>query len=136
MVFCRQTTRAPDRQRCPPVHCPKPHIILGIGPHANGAKDLLACLHRQIVFHVEHRLLPVRVRGLGAWGQSWFSWAVASPLASCPTPSPTPTLTFLLPGTNPNDQLLSTDYGQPALEFLYPPPALERKLFKFHVWEN
>lgn len=56
-----------------------PHVVLGIGPHANGAEDLLARLHCQVVLHVEHCLLPVRVWGLRAWGQAHRPWSSGSP---------------------------------------------------------
>lgn len=43
------------------------YIILDIGFHADGTKDLLSGLHRQIVIKVEHSLLPVSVRRLWAY---------------------------------------------------------------------
>lgn len=42
------------------------YIILDVGFHADGAKDLLSGLHSQIVIKVEHSLLPVSVRRLWA----------------------------------------------------------------------
>lgn len=139
MVFCRQTTRAPDRQRCPPVHCHS-------SPQASHYSwHWAACqwCQRSPRLSSPSDSLPCRTpsassacTGTQGLGQSWFSWAMASPLASCLTLSPTPALTFLLPGTDPNDQLLSTDCGQPAPGLLHPPPALERNLFKFHMWGN
>ncbi len=42
------------------------YIILDVGFHADGAKDLLSSLHRQVVIKVEHSLLPVSVRRLWA----------------------------------------------------------------------
>lgn len=38
-------------------------MILGSGPHANGAKDLFTRLCCQGVLRAEHGLLPVRVQG-------------------------------------------------------------------------
>lgn len=43
------------------------YIILDIGFHADGTKDLLSGFHRQIVIKVEHSLLPVSVRRLWAY---------------------------------------------------------------------
>ena len=48
--------------------------VLGIGPRAGGAKDLLACLHCQVVLHVEHCLLPGRGRGLRAVQKPVLLW--------------------------------------------------------------
>lgn len=45
-------------------------IILDIGFHADGAKDLLSSLYCQIIIKVEHGLLPVSVRRLWASRES------------------------------------------------------------------
>lgn len=54
-------------------------IILGTGPHANGVKDLLACLRCQVVLRAEHSPLQERVGGGGARGGGRSRCSCCSP---------------------------------------------------------